>query len=115
MTTSDLEESFLTQLRWLNLPEPVREHRFHAIRRWRLDFFWPQYRYAVEIDGGVNGRRGRHIRPAGFREDAIKEANAVLAGIAVMRFPGDMVTDGSAIALVEEYLNARLQSNRQDG
>lgn len=43
------------------LPEPVREFRFHAVRRWRFDYCFPVHRVALEVQGGifVNGRHSR--------------------------------------------------------
>lgn len=107
---SELEESFAGQVRMVGLPAPMREHRFHPTRRWRLDFYWPDYLFAVEVEGGEYVT-GRHMRQAGFREDAIKYAEATLLGITVMRFPGSMIEDGSALSYTERYLNGRLQRN----
>lgn len=47
------------------LPAPVPEYRFHATRRWRFDYAWPDDRrggVALEVDGGQwlpgGGRHG---------------------------------------------------------
>lgn len=47
------------------LPQPVREKKFHPIRRWRFDFAWPENLVAVEIDGGGYGFRCRSCRGVG--------------------------------------------------
>jgi very-short-patch-repair endonuclease len=47
-----------------DLPKPTREYRFHDTRKWRLDFAWPDYKLAVEIDGGVHGIREKRGRDA---------------------------------------------------
>lgn len=40
-----------------------REYRFHDVRRFRFDFAWPQYKIAVEVDGGVFAPGGgRHAK-----------------------------------------------------
>ena len=56
-SVSELEEQMLVQIRNAGLPEPVREHRFHPTRRWRLDFFWASpvgyYDLALECEGGT--------------------------------------------------------------
>lgn len=41
------------------LPEPIFEHRFDPVRRWRFDMAWPVYRVALETEGGVFGKRGK--------------------------------------------------------
>ena len=35
-----------------DLPQPVREYRFHPTRRWRFDFAWPPQKVALEVSGG---------------------------------------------------------------
>jgi len=69
-SVSEVEEQMLVQIRNSGLPEPVREHRFHPVRRWRLDFFWlcpdhvisNNYNLALEIEGGTFMSRSRHLK-----------------------------------------------------
>lgn len=61
--------------------EMVREHRFHPVRLWRLDFAWPKARLALELEG-----QGRHQRYVGFREDCEKYNALVLSGWRLLRF-----------------------------
>ena len=86
-----------------DMPQPETEHRFHSKRRWRFDFAWPGLMLAVEVEGGqwVNGR---HQRGQGFEDDCVKYNAAALAGWRVLRFTGDMVKDGRALATVLEAL-----------
>jgi len=87
---SDLEEGFfrLWKIKYPELPMPCREHRFHAERKWRLDFAWPKFMLAVEIDGGAYGG-GRHQRREGFNRDAEKSRALAELGWRVLRFTGD--------------------------
>ncbi|MFH1744504.1 MAG: hypothetical protein ABIH23_36330 [bacterium] len=51
------------------LPKPTFEHRF-CDRRWRLDVAWPEYRIAIECQGGLflpGG--GRHNRGAAMLKE----------------------------------------------
>ena len=51
------------------LPEtPIREHKFHPVRRWRFDLAFLENKLAIEIEGGV-WIRGRHTRGNGFTRD----------------------------------------------
>ena len=77
--------------------------RFDASRRWRFDRAWLNCKLAVEIEGGT-WVKGRHSRGAGMRADAEKYNAATLQGWRVLRFTGDMVKDGSAIATVVHAL-----------
>jgi len=100
---SALVDNLLFQIRALNLPEPVQEHRFDAVRRWRFDLAWPQKLTAAEIDGGVFSG-GRHVRGVGFEKDAEKLNAATAQGWRVYRFTGGMVHDGSAVKTLEKAL-----------
>lgn len=100
---SKLEETFAFQIRALGLPAPEREFRFHPKRRWLFDFSWPELMLAVEVEGGT-GINGRHVRPAGFREDCIKYASATLLGWRVIRGDSRMVTNGMLAAFAEQAI-----------
>ena len=45
------EEAFALHCRAEKL-EPVREYIFHPKRKWRFDFYFPERKLAVEIEGG---------------------------------------------------------------
>ncbi len=69
---SKLEAQFAECAHLWGLPEPEREYRFaqEALgRKWRFDFSWPEYRVAVELDGGT-WVRGRHVAVQVFQEIA---------------------------------------------
>jgi very-short-patch-repair endonuclease len=76
---SKAEETLALQIRAVKLPEPVREHRFHAVRRWRFDFAYPDQKLAIEVEGGV-WSVGRHTRGAGFTKDCEKYNTALMDG-----------------------------------
>ena len=99
---SELEETLAFQIRAMKLPEPVREYRFHADRKWRFDFAWVDQRIAMEVEGGVwNG--GRHGRGSGIVKDIEKGNAAVLLGWRMMRATGDMIKKGEAVRLLEQW------------
>lgn len=81
------------------------EHAFHPGRRWRLDFAWPEFLIALEIEGGTFNL-GRHTRPIGFEKDCEKYNAAALLGWTVLRVTGAMVKDGRALATVQTALSA---------
>ncbi len=116
-TRSPLELRFLRDLRALNLPGPISEFKFHDTRKWRLDFYWPDYRLALEVDGGTrnHGQKRKdgstaisgHLTPDGYQRDCEKGNHAVMAGIALMRADSDMVTKGLIYPQLEAALIAR--------
>ncbi|KDD10136.1 endonuclease domain-containing protein [Bordetella bronchiseptica] len=102
---SVLEEHFARDLRAVRVVPPVREYRFMSTRGWRFDFAWPDFKIAVEIEGGV-WTGGRHTRGAGFVADTEKYNAAAIAGWRVLRFTEKAVRDGTAIATIEQLLGA---------
>ena len=75
-------------LRALGLPEPVPEYRFAPPRRWRFDYAFPEFKLAVEIEGGA-WIRGRHTRGKGFLADLEKYNAATLLGWSILRYAPD--------------------------
>ena len=70
-----------------------REYRFMTDRRWRHDFYLPDYRLAVEIEGVVyNGRPGAHQTGSGYQNDCQKYNESAIAGIRLLRFTPAQVT-----------------------
>jgi len=98
---SAIEEKFWQQITAYKLPVPVREHRFHAKRRWRFDFAWPDLMIAVEIEGGTWSRgQSRHTSGKGYEGDCEKYSTAAIDGWCVIRATSSMVTSGKAINLL---------------
>jgi very-short-patch-repair endonuclease len=92
-------------LRLHRLPEPVREYRFHPLRKWAFDLCYPEHRLAVEIEGGVYVL-GRHVRPKGYRNDCEKYSEAAVLGWRIIRVTPDMVESGLAVDLIRRALAA---------
>jgi very-short-patch-repair endonuclease len=90
----------------MNLPAPVPEFRFHPTRRWKIDFAWPDWRLAVEIEGGLYGR-GRHVSIKGFKKDIEKYNTLAVMGWKLLRFLPEQVKSGEAVRTIEECFIAR--------
>ena len=70
---------------------PIKEYKFHPVRKWRIDYFFetPAKKLAVEIEGGV-WVKGRHTRGSGFVKDMEKYNELTRSGIFLLRFqPAD--------------------------
>ena len=81
----DPEKVFRALLKQEGLPMPITEHRFCS-RRWRFDWAWPQYKIALEQEGGI-WTRGRHTRALGYLRDMEKYSEAAILGWCVIRVP----------------------------
>lgn len=103
-------DELVFQVKAARLPEPLREHRFHATRRWRFDVAWPQRTaspwvsaLAVEVEGGVYVK-GAHTRGAHFESDCEKYAEALIHGWRVLRVTPRHIRDGRALQWIETLL-----------
>jgi very-short-patch-repair endonuclease len=74
-------------------PELTPEHKFHPTRKWRFDFALPDYKLAIEIDGGAFlPLGGRHGRGMGMVKDCEKYRAAADLGWRVWRFSPKCIT-----------------------
>lgn len=80
--------------RCAGLPEPIPEHQFHPVRKWRADYAFVHTapRVIVEIDGGI-WTHGRHTRGQGFIEDQKKLNAAAKLGFLVLRYTPDRLLE----------------------
>jgi very-short-patch-repair endonuclease len=93
----------LLQFRVAKVPQPVTEYRFHPTRKWRFDYAWPEKSLALEEDGG-GFVGGRHSRGTGIEKDCEKFNEAAVLGWTVLRVTPRQVSDGRALAWVQEML-----------
>lgn len=105
-TVSNLEAELMAKMKYVGLPEPVREFVFCATRKWRFDFCWPAFNIAAEVEGGV-WTSGRHVRGQGFIGDCEKYNRAAMNGWCVLRFTEKSVKDNTALDMIEEALRDR--------
>jgi hypothetical protein len=87
------------------LATPVAEYRFHPERRWRFDLAWPEYRLALEIEGGL-WVGGRHNSPQGFFRDLEKYNAAAVLGWRILRVTPKAVGTLVTIQLVRDAMKA---------
>ena len=85
------------------LPKPVTEFEFHSKRAWRFDFAWPEYKIALEVEGGIHSG-GRHIQPQGFLGDMEKYNNAAVLGWRVLRFTPKGAFSLAAVQMVRQAI-----------
>ena len=70
--------------------EFVKEFKFHKKRKWRIDYFLPELKTGIEIEGGV-WIQGRHTRGQGYINDCEKYNQALLCDIRVLRYPAVVI------------------------
>lgn len=102
------------QMRVAGIPEPVREYRGIAGRRYRFDRAWPDRMLALEYEGlAWAGGKSRHTTPRGYASDCAKYNEAMLAGWRVLRVTAPHVASGEALQWIERALGCR-SSGRPD-
>ena len=69
----------------LDIPQPQKQYIFHPERNWKLDFAWPEYKLALELEGWGHRTKKR------FDEDIIKYNELSLMGWCLLRVNTDMV------------------------
>jgi very-short-patch-repair endonuclease len=99
----NLEDRLAQHIKAWGLPTPEREYRFETTRQWRLDFAWPAFMVAVEVEG-LTYAGGRHQRIAGFERDAEKYNAAQLAGWTLLRFSGKAIRSAFAVRAIQAAL-----------
>lgn len=68
------------------LPLPVFEYQFHPTRQWKIDAAWPEYKLAVEIEGGIYMGRGTgHRSITGFEAGLEKYNQLAIEGWFLIR------------------------------
>lgn len=90
MRKSAIEQAFGYIAKLNGVPQWETEHRFHPDRKWRFDFAWPEFKVALECEGGVY-THGRHTRGTGFTKDCEKYSTAAAMGWRVLRFTGEQI------------------------
>jgi very-short-patch-repair endonuclease len=103
--SSGYAQNLKFQIRAAGLPTPVAEHRFHPVRKWRMDLAWPDRMIAVEVDGGT-WIGGRHSRGKGFEADCEKQNAAATLGWRCFKFTTAMVKSGAALNTLTAALQA---------
>lgn len=103
---SELEALLMLHIRAHKIPTPMAEYKFNPKRKFRFDFAWPDYLFAVEIEGGI-WINGRHNTGIGFENDCIKYQDGILLGWDIYRVTGGMIKSGMAINTIKTILEMK--------
>ena len=99
----ELQQHRIRELKKAMGEEVVAEHRFHPEREWRFDFYLPQSRVAIEVEGGV-WTQGRHTRGKGYIGDMEKYNEAQAMGIKVLRFTPEQLLKPKALKTIKQAI-----------
>jgi very-short-patch-repair endonuclease len=90
-------------LQALKMPVPIKEYKFHSVRKWKFDYCWPDEMLALEVEGGA-WTQGRHTRGKGFINDLEKYNTATAAGWRILRVTPDQLLKTNTIELIKKSL-----------
>lgn len=107
------EEQLALNLQLLKFPQFVREYPFHKTRKWRLDFFFPDYKVGIEVQGGIH-TGGHHVTGTGYEKDCDKLNEAQIAGIIMLYVTPKMIKTGEAVVYIERALWGRGWQERKE-
>lgn len=109
-----LEDRLAQHIKAWGLPTPEREYRFDPVRLWLLDFAWPAFKLAVEVEG-LTYAGGRHQRIAGFEKDEEKYNALELAGWTLLRFSGRTIRSAFAVRTIQVALEQAAKTGKEAG
>lgn len=100
-TRSGLEKRFLELVLAAGLPQPRTNYVEHGFE---LDCYWPEYRFAVELDVFET-----HGTRAAFERDRKRQEDLLLRGVTMIRVTGPRLErePGAVIGRVERLLSER--------
>lgn len=82
------------------------EYRFYSERRWLFDYAYPEYKIAIEVEGGIwMEGGGAHSRPANIIRDMEKYTRANVMGWKVIRRTPQQLMSAETIELIKEAIN----------
>lgn len=93
-------------LRGHGIPEPTYELIFCPPRKWQFDLSWPDYKVALEVEGGVF-TRGAHGSVEGILRDMEKYNAAGLLGWRVFRVTPDALFKADCALMLKTALSVK--------
>lgn len=102
-----LAGQFVAMCTRLRLPEPVRELRFHAYRKWMFDYAWTADGVALEVQGGLF-TQGRHTRGAALLKEHEKLNAAAEDGWRILYTTPDQLLDLATFKMIGRALGIQI-------
>jgi hypothetical protein len=85
--------------------KPTPEFRFDPKRRWRFDYAWPDFKVALEVQGGIF-IQGRHSRGAALLKEWEKLNRAAELGWRILYCQPDDLLKTATLAQLKRTLTS---------
>lgn len=86
------------------------EFYFTTQRMYRIDYCWPEYKVALEVNGGIHMQRGGHNTAAGLQRDYEKNNLLQSLGWKTIAVTPDQMFSNETIKLIKSMIEG--QKNR---
>lgn len=104
-------DQLLVQIRAARFPAPKEEVLFHPTRKWRFDLAWPDFKIAVEYQGGIFSRLASHSSVTNMLRDQEKANEAVLHDWILITVNARTVISAQAINWIRRAFKLRRQND----
>lgn len=94
---------FVALMEEWGIPSFCSEYKFWKDRNWKFDYAFPEFKVAVEFEGG-SWTGGRHTTGTGFQKDAEKYNHAASEGWLVLRATTTVIMTGDFHVLLFDAL-----------
>lgn len=91
----------------------IPEYKFHHKRKFRLDYYLPDYQIGLEYEG-IYSNKSRHRTISGYRRDIEKYNLVALEGIMLLRFASDHLASGEARKIIEDAISLKTSNSNGD-
>lgn len=81
----------------------IQEFKFSPAKKYRADFYLPDFNVLVEVEGGTRNK-SRHTTHEGYSKDLNKYNLAQILGYARLAFTTEQVNKGEAIQTIKEFI-----------
>lgn len=106
----------MAALKGQGIPLPLSEVGFKEIgiqRKFRFDYYWPEFRLALEIEGGIFTRQA-HGSIRGILRDKEKYSLAASAGVRVIAVPPNLMLKTQTFDMIKQAMRYRVVEGTND-
>lgn len=92
------------------LPRPTPEFSFHPTRKWRFDYAWPEFKLALENEGGIwrgyakGQAAGAHSHPLNIMRDKEKYSAAAVLGWRIVYCAPETLRTAATVEMIRAAL-----------
>lgn len=102
-----MDKTLLRLIDELNLPSPQKEYKPGTVRKYKLDYAWPDIKVGIELNGGIFMKKGGHNSISGLLRDYERMNYLQILGWLIIQFDPSMMRND---LYVKEVITKALRS-----